>query len=287
VTPNLTLSGTVNPDFSQIEADVPQIDANQRFPLFFPERRPFFLEGDDVFRSGGVLTFVFTRQIVDPDWGAKLTGKIGKYTIGVLSASDRAPGLRVAATEKGYGENAQFNIFRLQRDVLRDSRIGGFVMDRRWAGTSNTVIASDGQIRFLGVNTLGWQAALSRTRTLAGAESKEGYATYVWHEHRGRHLRAFTNNLKITGDYQAQMGFVRRAGFNQTSGNYGYEFQPKEKSWWVSVRPFIVPRLLRTDEGRIDESYADPGASLYFARGINFYVYHSWKRDNFAGRNFR
>ena len=287
VTPNLTFSGTVNPDFSQIEADVPQIDANQRFPLFFPERRPFFLEGDDVFRSGGLLTFVFTRQIVDPDWGAKLTGKIGRNTIGVLSASDRAPGRRVAATDRGYGENAQFNIVRYQRDVLRDSRIGAFVLDRRWAGTSNAVIANDGQIRFRDVNTIGWQMGLSRTKAAANTDSKDGLASYFWYEHRGRHLRAFTNNLRITRDYQAQTGFVRRTGITQTGGNYGYEFQPKEKSWWVSVRPFIVPRLLRTDDGRIDESYADPGASLYFARGINFYVYHSWKRDSFAGRNFR
>jgi len=291
VTPNLTFSGAINPDFSQIEADVPQIDANQRFPLFYPERRPFFLEGDDVFRSGGLLTFVFTRQIVDPDWGAKLTGKIGKHTIGVLSASDRAPGLRVAAADKGFGENAQFNILRYQRDVLRDSRVGAFLLDRRWAGTSNTVLAGDGQIRFRGVNTIGWQAAVSRTRADAGAAganvNKDGFAGYVWHEHRGRHLRAFTNYLKINNDYRAQTGFVRRTGFDQTSGNYGYEFQPKEKSWWVSARPFIVPRLLITDDGRVDESYADPGASLRFARGIDFYVYHSWKRDSFAGRNFR
>lgn len=287
VMPNLTFSGTVNPDFSQIEADVPQIDANQRFPLFFPERRPFFLEGDDVFRSGGLLTFVFTRQIVDPDWGAKLTGKIGGNTIGVLSASDRAPGLRVAATDRGFGENAQFNILRYQRDVLRDSRIGAFLLNRRWAGSSNTVISTDGQIRFRGVNTIGWQMGWSRTRTAATAGGKDGAASYVWYEHRGRHLRAFTNNLRITRDYQAQTGFVRRAGINLTSGNYGYEFQPKEKSWWVSARPFIVARLLRTDDGRIDESYADPGASLYFTRGINFYIYHSWKRDSFAGRNFR
>jgi hypothetical protein len=287
VTPNLTFSGAINPDFSQIEADVPQIDANQRFPLFYPERRPFFLEGDDVFRSPGALTFVFTRQIVDPDWGAKLTGKIGRNTIGLLSASDRAPGLRVAATDNGFGENAQFNLVRYQRDVLRDSRVGAFALDRRWAGASNTVLASDGQIRFRGVNTIGWQAGFARTRFVAGEESKQGFAGYIWYEHRGRHWRVFTNNLRITPDYRAQTGFVRRAGINQTSGNYGYEFQPKEKSWWVSVRPFIVPRLLRTDDGRIDESYADPGADLRFARGVSFYAYHSWKRDSFAGRNFR
>lgn len=205
----------------------------------------------------------------------------------MLWASDRAPGLRVAVSDKGFGQNAQFNIGRYQRDALRDSRVGAFLLDRRWAGASNTVIASDGQIRFGGVNTIGWQMGLSRAKASANADSQDGAASYVWYEHRGRHWRVFTGNLNITPNYQAQTGFVRRTGINQTSGNYGYEFQPKEKSWWVSMRPFIAPRLLRADDGRIDESYFDPGASLRFARGVEFYVYHSWKRDSFAGRDFR
>jgi hypothetical protein len=104
ITPNLTFSVAINPDFSQIESDTPQVNVNQRFPLFFPERRPFFLEGDEYFRSPGALTFVDTRQIVDPDWGVKLTGKIGKNGIGLMSASDRAPGLRLPPSHPDFGK---------------------------------------------------------------------------------------------------------------------------------------------------------------------------------------
>jgi hypothetical protein len=285
LTPNLTLAAAVNPDFSQIEADTPQVTVNQRFPLFFPEKRPFFLEGDEVFRSPGALTFVNTRQIVDPDWGVKLTGKIGKNTIGFLSASDRAPGLVLSPTQPDFGENASFNILRYGRDVLRDSRIGVFFADRRFAGTRNTVVATDGQIRFLAVNTIGFQLARSST---VGADGQErpGSATYGWYEHRGRHWRIFLNDQRITRDYRAQTGFVRRTGFHMNSANLGYEFQAKEKSWWVSVKPFIVPRYLRTDEGLVDESYVDPGFDIKLARGISFYIYHSFHKDSFQGREY-
>jgi hypothetical protein len=285
LTPNLTLSAAVNPDFSQIEADTPQVDVNQRFPLFFPERRPFFLEGDEVFRSQGLLTFVNTRQIVDPDWGVKLTGKIGRNTIGLLSASDRAPGLRVAPSHPEFGEKASFNILRYGRDVLRDSRVGVFLADHRFAATRNTVFAADGQLRFRGVNTVGFQLARSST-VGADGRTRPGSATYGWYEHRGRHRRLSVTDLRVTRGYGAKTGFVRRTGYHQNNANLGYEFQAKEKSWWVSIRPFVVPRYLRTDEGLVDESYVDPGFDIKLARGVSLYVYHSFHKDSFRGREY-
>ena len=92
VTPNLTADFTYNPDFSQIESDTPQIEVNQRYPLFFPELRPFFLEGQEVFTLPGQINLLHTRTIVDPRYGAKLTGKVGNTTLGILVANDEAPG---------------------------------------------------------------------------------------------------------------------------------------------------------------------------------------------------
>ena len=82
ITPNLILNATVNPDFSQVEADVAQLDVNTRYALYYPEKRPFFLEGDDFFLTP--LQAVFTRTVADPRWGGKMTGKIGKQGLGVL-----------------------------------------------------------------------------------------------------------------------------------------------------------------------------------------------------------
>jgi hypothetical protein len=126
ITPNLTFSATINPDFSQVEADVPQLIVNQRFALFFPERRPFFLEGTEIFQPGVSRGFlvVDARQIVDPDCGVKLTGKLGRNSIGLITASDRAPGLTLSPDDPNFGKNAQFTILRVQRDILKDSALG-------------------------------------------------------------------------------------------------------------------------------------------------------------------
>ena len=92
VTSNLVLDFTYNPDFSQIESDRAQIEVNQRFPLFFPELRPFFLEGQEIFSVQGPVTLAHSRTILDPRYGAKVTGKIGRATVGVLVADDEAAG---------------------------------------------------------------------------------------------------------------------------------------------------------------------------------------------------
>lgn len=284
ITPNLTFSGTLNPDFSQIEADEPQIEVNQRFPLLYAEKRPFFYEGGQVFRSPGALTFLNTRQIVDPDWGAKLTGKAGRNTIGLLAAGDRAPGQRVEPGTHGSGDEAYAWVGRYQRDFLQNSTIGGFVNDYRFAGARNTVLAMDGQIR-LPLNTIGFQ--LARSWSAGGPTepaSTTGDASYVWYDFAGRHWRLFVNDQRVSGDYEATTGYVRRRGFHANGTTAGYEFQSPSASWWVRARPFVVARRLQTGAGLLDESYADPGVDITLARDVGIYTYYSFRRDSFAGR---
>src|SRR5213075_335445 len=97
ITSNITLDATINPDFSQVESDAFQVQVNQRFPIFYSEKRPFFMEGMGLFNiagtggDGNMRTGVHTRRIIDPDWGSKLTGTAGKMTFGLLNASDQSP----------------------------------------------------------------------------------------------------------------------------------------------------------------------------------------------------
>lgn len=282
MTPNMSVSGTANPDFSQIEADVPQIEVNQRFPLRYAEKRPFFLEGGQFFRSPGALNFVETRQIVDPDWGAKFTAKSGRNTYAVLAAEDAPPGLATAPEQPGHDETAQVAIGRYQRDILQNSTVGGFVTTRRFAGDDNTVVALDGQFR-LPLQTIGYQSALSFTD--ARGVTSRGDATYVWYDFVGRHWRLFVNDQRISGDYRADTAFVRRTGFKQNTITLGYELQG-EKTWWVRARPFIVSRALRLPDGTMDESYVDPGVDVTFARDITLYAYRSFHRNSFLGREY-
>ena len=107
MTANLTLDFTYNPDFSQIESDRAQVEVNQRFALFFSEQRPFFLEGQETFAAATPTNLVHTRTIVDPRFGAKLTGKIGRTTLGVFMADDEAPGRLDDRADPAFGTTAQ------------------------------------------------------------------------------------------------------------------------------------------------------------------------------------
>ena len=155
ITPNITLDATYNPDFAEIEADAPVVMANQRFPIFFQEKRPFFLEGADTFQSP--LRIFNSRTIVDPDFAAKLTGKIGKISFGFLAASDKAPGnfdeddrtdrfIRPRIDEF-LDKNALFAVLRVKRDFGKENDIGIFATYRSFPEQKNLVAGFDGKIK--------------------------------------------------------------------------------------------------------------------------------------------
>jgi len=130
---NISLDATVNPDFSQVETDATQVSVNERFALFYPEKRPFFLEGIELFATPNQL--VYTRQIADPIAGGKVTGKVGKTGVAFLSAPD----------DTGDA-SAWFNIARIRQDVGTDSLAGLTYTDRTESEGFNRVLAADARI---------------------------------------------------------------------------------------------------------------------------------------------
>ena len=153
LSPNVTLDAAINPDFAEIEADAPVVTANQRFPIFFEEKRPFFLEGKDIFNSQ--LRVFDSRSIVDPDFAAKLSGKTGKTTFGFLVASDNAPGnydeedrndLSVRPRiDEFLDKNALFAIVRLKQDFGKENNIGFFGTYRSFPEQKNLTASIDGR----------------------------------------------------------------------------------------------------------------------------------------------
>ena len=147
ITSNLTADFTVNPDFSQIESDRAQIEINQRFPLFFPELRPFFVEGAEIFDVPGPVTFVHTRTIVNPQWGAKLTGKVGAMSVGMLAANDVAPGDLPDELDPAFGQSAQTFIGRARYDLYTESNIGAIFTDREFLDGFSRLLGADSNFR--------------------------------------------------------------------------------------------------------------------------------------------
>ena len=172
ITPNITLDAAYNPDFAEIEADAPVITANQRFPIFFQEKRPFFLEGAEIFQSP--IQVFYSRTIIDPDLAVKLTGKIGKTSFGFLAASDKAPGnydedergdisLRPRISEF-LDRNALFGIVRIKRDFGKENNIGFFATYRGFPEQRNVLGSFDGRFKLNSKTIMQFQAVGTTSR---------------------------------------------------------------------------------------------------------------------------
>ena len=214
----LVLDATFNPDFSQIEADESQIAINERFALFFPEKRPFFLEGTEIFQTPQRL--IYTRAIVDPIAGAKLTGKIGGANVGYLGAVDESP-----ITFDQADDRAVFNLLRLRRDIGRGSTLGALFADRTLTDGSafNRVGGVDGRFLFGGRYSLTAQLGASWTRDDAVAAAEFGPLTHLQLQRAGRTFGWDLRFEDVHPDFRARSGFITRVGDTRAAATARYD----------------------------------------------------------------
>jgi Domain of unknown function (DUF5916) len=205
VTENLTLNATANPDFSQVEADIGQVTINERFALFFPEKRPFFLDGIELFDTPNQL--IYTRRIRNPVGGVKLTGKVSGVSVGVLSSVDQR------GDSPSGGKYPIFNIARLRRDLGDNSTVGVTYTDRTEGGVYNRVGEADTRLVFGRMYTFSTQFAGSTTRS--DGVSRKGSLWEMSLDRTGRRW-GFRYSLKgVHPDFVAASGFVPRTGVVQ------------------------------------------------------------------------
>jgi hypothetical protein len=258
LTPTVTLDLAINPDFAQVEADQTVVLANQRFPIFFEEKRPFFLEGIDIFQTR--LQAVHTRTIVDPDIAVKLTGKRGRNTFGVILASDNAPG-NFSGDERTdpvnlrfLDKNAYIAIVRLQHDVGKESSIGFLGTSYNFIEKHNQLAGIDGRFKLDKQTTLTFQVLGTTSRRcftdpsanlytssvsapcFNGSTTRDFYRTgngfgYNFsYSKDGRHFYYGANGEGRTADYRADVGFTQRINSNNEGINFGYNSEPKPKA---------------------------------------------------------
>ena len=225
VTSDLVADFTLNPDFSQIESDRPQVEVNRRFPLFFPELRPFFIEGNEIFQVRGPVTFVHTRTIVDPRYGAKLTGKTGKLAVGVLAANDEGPGNLEDRTDALYGETARTFIGRVKYDLYSESHIGAILTNRDFLDSHSRLGGVDASFRLSPQHRVSMVAVGATNRDLEGIET-DGHVFDVNITQDGRNLDWSVGTYEITPGFDTDVGFVRRNDQRRASGNISYRWFP-------------------------------------------------------------
>ena len=269
------LDTTINPDFSQIESDQPQITVNQRFEVFFPEKRPFFMENSNYFTAP--INLVFTRRIVHPEYGLRLTGKSGPWALGVLASDDRAPGEIVPPSDPHSGDRATFTIARVSRDILDQSTIGAIYTDREFGGGYNRVGGGDANIKISQRWRIQGAAVTSSTLNADGTYSA-GPGYKVDAERTGRQLNLQALYLDYAPGFDTETGFVNRVDLRQQNINASYYWRPEGKTL-ISYGPTIQEFNIWDHRGTTLENFVFPGMRVDLTRAtwVNF---HPFAYDN-------
>jgi hypothetical protein len=318
LTPTTTLDFAYNPDFAQVEADAPVTTANQRFPIFFPEKRPFFLERIDIFRSG--LDVVNTRAIVDPDVAVKLTGRRGPNTFGLLYASDNFPGNYspderqnllecqrerltdpsvVCGSERFVDKNASIGILRIKRDIGRQHNLGIFATSYSFIERHNHTAGVDGrfsldpktvaEFQVIGTNSRRNFYDPDLDRSLYRTGNGVGYRAYL--ERSDRNL--YMNYLAIgrSNDYRADVGFTQRTDTNYLGSYVRYQTDRDRKKAIVYKRVQNATNISYDWRGRSQYAITDTSGMLALQRqtfvqlGFQFGYERVFEHEFGANRN--
>jgi len=260
---NSSIEGTINPDFSQVESDVAQIDVNNNFALFFPEKRPFFQEGSDLFNSW--FNIVHTRSINDPSYAAKLTSRTDRLSYAYIGAIDESSPILIPGEEESNivpnAGKSYSNVLRLRRSYGDNSHIGFFAIDRRFnGGGAGSNISVDSNMRFKKLYNLKIQGVFSHTNELSDTlltnglnqktfdkqghtvgfdgETYSGNALFAKFEMNARNWDYRLSYYQISPSFRADNGF--ETGNNQLIGIFvtSYSFYP-ENSLFTEIQPIL------------------------------------------------
>ena len=264
ISSDLTADFTINPDFSQIESDLPQIDVNQRFPLFYPELRPFFLEGQEIFNVFAPITPIHTRTIIDPRYGGKVSGKVGRSSLGLLFADDEAPGKR-DPSDPAFGQTANVAIGRARFDLYPESFVGATFTNRDFMDSYSRMLAFDSNMRLGATNR--WNVFLSRSwhRDERGVE-RRGEMMGTFFNHVGRNVNFSAFHGGTTPDFRIDTGFVRRFDDKRLSTNLSYRWWPEH--WLVNWGPRVRYGRNYSFENVLMDENVGGGLDFTFARNV-------------------
>jgi Domain of unknown function (DUF5916) len=218
-----TVDATVNPDFSQVETDDPQVTLNRRFAVFFPEKRPFFLENAAFFQTP--VSLLFSRRIVDPGVGLRLTGKAGRWAMGAFAMNDRAA---LPSWDPHAGLDAWIGAVRVQRELGKESTVGVLATDREFllSWKADRMLSVDGRWRRGKHWSVTGQVMRDEAVDYDGTRSSDWGALGEL-SFDSRSFDYAGRYMEFGPAFSAPLGFVNRVGFRRTQQKADYTFQPR------------------------------------------------------------
>jgi len=291
ITSNLIFDATVNPDFSQVESDAGQVDTNLRYDLYFPEKRLFFLEGNENFDFAGkfysydpLVSVVYTRKIIDPRAGIKLSGRIGsKNMIATLFALDESPGY-LEGTDVYEGQ-AMFFIFRYKRALHEDSNLGMFYTGRETTDSFNRVIGPEGLLRLTEASTIGFHLLFSQTKDNAESQKIDGHALGVNYSYSTRIWNIHLGLQDLSKSFNTETGYLTRNGLFRVRTYLARKLFPRSKVL-QRIEPSLWSTVVKDKFSDLWESYNALKVSLFLGRSSQCSVEAAYGTEIFLAQKF-
>jgi hypothetical protein len=288
ITSDLILDGTITPDFSQVESDAGQIDVNLRSSLFYPEKRPFFLEGLDHFILGSSTnnfdpTIFYSRTIADPLTGVKLTGKLdNSNTISAVYAIDNV----FESDRSTLGRYAHVPIVRYKHSLSADSYVGFLYAGRELAHTNNRVVGFDEQYRLSDAVVLESNGFLSWDKADPGASAVDGNTFGLRYSGSTRDLAYSLGYREVSEDFRADMGYVTRTGFDHVRGSLTPRMYPQSDIIQRIDLEFATGHTKDRPSGLWETSNAF-AMTVYFGGNWVFYPQLTYSTEIFHGQRLQ
>ncbi|MDH4219069.1 MAG: carbohydrate binding family 9 domain-containing protein [Candidatus Aminicenantes bacterium] len=265
ITPNVHINFAANPDFSQVEADIAQLDINTRFALFFPEKRPFFLEGADLFLTP--INAVYSRTLADPSIGFKLTGKAGGHAFGVLTARDDITNMLLPANQGSQldflDQGSMSSVIRYRRDVGKRSTLGVLFADRRGGHYFNSILGADSYLQLSASDSLSFNLLYSRTMYPKDFAIEKGQPTdafdsmalHMEYMHLARNWHWWACYENLGKNFRADVGFVPRTDTRKTTLGIQRVVWGKPDGWYRKLLLSAEWAYVDDQEGRLTDKF--------------------------------
>ncbi len=298
ITSSIVAEATMNPDFSQVESDALQVTVNQRYPVLYSEKRPFFMEAGNLFDLaavgdglGNMVMPVHTRTVVDPQWGIRLTGEQGKGSFALLASADRSPGNPWGEGEVNpdLGRKATFWIGRGKLGLGNDNYVGLLYSGREFGEEYNRALAADFSFRFLkNHQVMGHYIQSFSNRPEAGGEAKGGYLTAEYGFSKGNSF-ALAMIENVDPGFQMDTAYYQRSGITTAKFYLQQRFVPNAKKlpWLLGFTPTVYGAIIHDKVTGMDDR------ELMFEGYVNFVLkgqlggYFYLGQECWAGRAFQ